>query len=84
MNKGTVGMSIEIISQVISVLPNDVVAVYGMYRSIGKEPIYIGQTTTLKDRLSQHFIYENLSIVTGQNGYSFNPNYIRAFAGGRI
>ena len=53
MNKGTVGMSIGIISQVISVLPNDVVAVYGMYRSIGKEPIYIGQTTTLKDRLSQ-------------------------------
>ena len=53
MNKGTVGMSIGIISQVISVLPNDVVAVYGMYRSIGKEPIYIGQTTSLKGRLSQ-------------------------------
>ena len=31
MNKGTVGMSIGIISQVISVLPNDAVAVYGMY-----------------------------------------------------
>ena len=77
-------MSIGIISQVISVLPNDVVAVYGMYRSIGKEPIYIGQATTLKDRLTQHFIYKNLSIVTGQNGYSFNPSYIRAFAGGRI
>ena len=84
MNKGTVGMSIGIISQVISVLPNDVVAVYGMYRSISKGPIYIGQSTTLKDRLTQHFIYKNLSIVTGQNGYSFNPSYIGAFAGRRI
>ncbi|HCK13391.1 TPA: hypothetical protein DHW51_04665 [Candidatus Poribacteria bacterium] len=55
-----------------------------MYRSISKGPIYIGQSTTLKDRLTQHFIYKNLSIVTGQNGYSFNPSYIRAFAGGRI
>ena len=60
MNKGTVGMSIEIISQVISVLPNDVVAIYGMCRSISKGPIYIGQSTTLKDRLTQHFIYKNL------------------------
>ena len=63
----------------VSSLPN-LPSVYAIYGKNHEIPIYIGKTKTLKERIKQHLISRNSSIVTGQNGYSLDPDYVEKVA----
>jgi len=61
----------------ISDVPN-VPAVYAMYG--GEDPnlyiAYVGITTSLKDRISQHLIRRDSSVATGTSATCLNPDYV--------
>ena len=67
-------MTVQI--QTISSLPN-LPSIYAIYAKNSKSPVYVGQTTKLKDRITQHLIRRDSSIVTGANGYSLDPDYVK-------
>ena len=67
-------MTVQI--QTISSLPN-LPSIYAIYAKSSKVPVYVGQTTKLKNRIIQHLIRRDSSIVTGANGYSLNPDYVK-------
>ena len=67
-------MTVQI--QTISSLPN-LPSIYAIYAKNPKVPVYIGQTTKLKDRITQHLVRRDSSIVTGASGYSLDPDYVK-------
>ena len=68
-------VEIEIISSLQNIL-----AIYAVYAKNEKIPVYIGQLMKLKNRIVQHLIRRDSSIVTGANGYSLNPDYVKKVA----
>ena len=67
-------MSVQI--QTISLLPN-LPSIYGIYANKSKSPVYVGQTTKLKNRITQHLVRRDSSIVTGASGYSLDPDHVK-------
>ena len=53
-------MTVQI--QTISSLPN-LPSIYAIYAKSSKVPVYVGQTTKLKNRIIQHLIRRDSSIV---------------------
>ena len=64
-------MTVQI--QTISSLPN----LPSIYAKNPKVPVYIGQTTKLKNRITQHLVRRDSSIVTGASGYSLDPDHVK-------
>ena len=67
-------MTVQI--QTISSLPN-LPSIYAIYAKNSKVPVYIGQTTKLKNRITQHLVRRDSSIVTGASGYSLDPDHVK-------